>query len=333
VVLIRFASAAAIYTVFAAYLYQPHFEYLDPLLHALVLNSALASLGCFLLSRRWVSGFLESLFAGAVYGFGPFFLGLAKFHPIAGLLAACIPWLFCPAAFWRKARWRWTSFPLLVLPFLAILLFFQISVHYRLFAIPLQVRFQAADLASLIFPLVTTKRGLTSLGLYHVPIAPLAMGLLMLVTARRFGIVAVFVIGMALAFCNSLLDISPIIWLALPALCCSVVVGAGMQGLVSAGPADRKWVLTVAIIMGVLAIATLVLATKYFQVFAGLGTGYAKLLVRTANMYILGAVTVAIIFFVARAKLRLCQLRQFIICSAIAADMFFGATFVVDKIL
>ncbi|MHC4184572.1 MAG: hypothetical protein ACYSR4_01390 [Planctomycetota bacterium] len=225
------------------------------------------------------------------------------------------------------------SVPLLLLPFLAILLFFQITIQYRLFAVPLQVRLRAADLAGFIFPLVATKRGLTPLGFYHIPIAPLFMGLLMLVTARRFGIVAVFVIGMALAFCNSLLDISPIIWLALPALCCSVVMGAGMQGLVSAGPVDRKWVLTITIIMGVLAIATLVMATKYFQVFAGLGTGYAKLFVRTANMYILGAVTVAIIFFAARAKLRLCRLRQVILCSAIAADVFFGATFVVDKIL
>jgi len=106
-----------------------------------------------------------------------------------------------------------------------------------------------------------------------------------------------------------------------------------MQGLVSAGFADRRWVLVTAIIMGALAIVTLLLATKYFQTFLGLGSRYAKLLTETAWMYILGAITVAIIFFMARAKLRIRRLRWVILCSAMAVDIFLGARFIIDRIL
>lgn len=286
-----------------------------------------------MLSRRWVSAFWGSFFAGAIYGFGPFVLGLANFHPTAGLLAAIVPWLFCPAAFGPKARWRWISRPLSALPFLAILLFFQISTHYRLFAIPTQLKLRLADLAGVLAPYVIAERSLTLVGFYQVPIAALVMGFSMLLAARRFGIMVIFAVGMILASCGPFFNVSPIIWLTIPVLCCSVLIGAGMQGLASAGFSDRRWVLLTAVIMGILAIVTLLLATKYFQIFLGLGSRYAKLLTETAWMYILGAITVAIIFFMARAKLRIAALRWVILCSAMAVDIFLGAGFIVDRIL
>jgi hypothetical protein len=105
-----------------------------------------------------------------------------------------------------------------------------------------------------------------------------------------------------------------------------------MQGLISAGFADRKWILFTAIIMGVLAIITLLFATKYFQVFAGLGSEYAKLLTETAKMYILGAVTVAMLFIIARTKLRIHPIRHILLCATMALDIFLGARFIVDTI-
>ena len=333
--LLKFAVAAAIYVGFAVYLYHPHFKGFNALQlrDLFVVNVCLASLGCFLLSRRWVSSFWGSFFAGAIYGFGPFALGLAKFHPTAGLLAAAIPWLFCPAAFGPKAKWRWLSWPLSALPFLAIPLFFEVSAHYRLFAISTQTKLHLDDLAGLLAPLVAAKRSLTLVGFYHIPIASLIMGFSMLLKAKRFGIIVVFTIGTMLAFCDSFFNISPIVWLAFPVICCSVLAGVGMQGFAWAGSADRRWVLLSAAVMAVLAIVTLLLATKYFSVFAGLGTKYAKLLAEAAKMYILGAITVAIIFFMARAKLRLHWLRWLILGSATAADIFLGATFIVDHVL
>lgn len=333
--LLKFAVAAAIYAGFAVYLYHPHFKGFNTLRlrDLFVVNVCLASLGCFLLSRRWVAPFWGSIFAGAIYGFGPFVLGLAKFHPTVGLLVAIIPWLFCPAAFGPKAKWQWLSWPLSALPFLAIPLFFEVSAHYRLFAISMQAKLHLDDLGGLLAPLVVAKRSSTLVGFYHIPIASLIMGFSMLLMARRFGILIIFAIGIVLAFCDSFFNVSPIIWLAVPLICCSVLIGAGMQGLTSAGLADRRWVLLSAVIMAALAIVTLLLATKYFQIFAGLGAKYARLLVEAAKMYILGAIAVAIIFFMARAKLRLHWLRWAILCSATAVDVFLGARFIVDRVL
>jgi len=329
----KFAAAAIIYVAFAVYLYRPYFKNFDRVQYLLVVNVCLASLGCYVLSRRWVAGFGESLFAGAIYGFGPFILGLAKFHPTAGLLTSAIPWVFCPAAFGPEEKWRWLRILLAVLPFLAIVLFFQVSTHYRLFPVSTQARLHLADLVGLLAPLITAKQNTTLIGFYHIPIAALVMGFSMLLAARRFSIIMIFTVGTILAFCDSFFGISPIIWFTMPMLCCSVLVGAGMQGLASAGFADRRWVLAAAAIMCTLAIVTLLLATKYFQTFLGLGAGYAKLFTEAGKMYVLGAIVAAIIFFMIRAKLRMRQLRQVALCAAMAVDIFLGARFIVDKIL
>ena len=331
--MIRFAAAAFLYAGFAAYLYQPYFKGFKALRpqDLFVVNVCLASLGCFVLSRRWVSSFCGSLFAGVLYGFGPFLLYLAKFHA-AGLLAAAVPWLFCPAAFGPKGKWRALSWALAVLPFLVIPLFFEVSTYSGFFPLSINTRPRVADLAGIVAPLVVAKRSIILVGFYHIPIASLTMGFTMLLKARRFGIVIIFAIGTALAFYDSFFNVSPIVWLAVPVLCCSIIIGAGMQGLACAGWADRGWILLPAAAMAALAIVTLLLATKYFQVFLGLGAKYARLLVEAAKIYILGAVAVTIIFFLARAKLRLRWLRWIILCSATGLDLFWGARFIVDRI-
>ena len=329
----KFTVAAIIYIGFAFYLYQPHFKHFSRLDYLLVVNVSLAALGCYVLSQRWIALFAGSLFAGVVYGFGPFMLGLAKFHPTAGFLTATVPWLFLPAVFGPKFKFRWLRVPLSSIPFFAIMLFFQISAKLRLFAIPIQTKLNLIDLAGLFVPLVAVKRNLTLVGFYHIPIATLVMGFSMLLAARRFGVLIIFSLGVILAFCNSLFNVSPIIWLAMPVLCCSVLIGAGMQGLGSAGFADRKWILATAVIMAVFSIAVLLLATKYANTFAGLGSEYAKLFTETAKMYILGAIAVAIIFFMTRAKLRVHWIRLVILCTAMGVDVFLGAKFIVDKII
>ncbi len=329
----RFILAAIIYGSFAIYLYSPYLENFRLLQYLLVVNVCLASLGCFVVSRRWVSSFAGSFFAGAIYGFGPFVLGLAKFHPTAGFLAATVPWFFCPATFLGQNRWRWAALPLSALPFLAVLLFFRVSADYRLFAVPIQARLRLADLLGLFAPLVAANRNLAPLGFYHVPMGTLLMGFAMLIAARRIGIITILCLGTVLAFGSSFFCVSPILWLSIPAVCCSVLVGVGVQGLASAGFADRKWVLTVAVIMAALAVTALLLATKYFQIFLGLGAKYARLFTETGRMYILGAIAAGIIFFIIRAKLRATALRQIVLCSAIAVDIFFSARFIVDKVL
>jgi ABC-type Fe3+-siderophore transport system permease subunit len=136
-----------------------------------------------------------------------------------------------------------------------------------------------------------------------------------------------------LACCESCLDISPIIFFAITTLCCSILAGAGMQGLVSAGSADREWLLLTSLVMGALAIVALLLATKYFQSFLGIADPYALLLTQAAKMYILGAIALAILFFMARARLRLHPIRLVLLCAPIAIDFFLCATDIVDKTL
>ena len=333
----KFLTAAVTYAAFAAYLYLPHFNRAEAIRALVVLNASLGSLGCFVLSRRWVAGFWGSLFAGAIYGFGPFALGLAGYHPAAGLLAATIPWLFCPAAsrFTTSGPMRrWLSVPLSVLPFLAIPLFFLLCAHLRLFAIPIQTKLQLADLAGLAAPVVVAERSTTLLGFYHVPVAALVMGFSMLLAARRFGIIIILAVGITFALSDSVLNISkvsPIMWLTIPVLCCSVLVGVGMQGLASASWADRIWVLIAAVIVAALGLITLLMAVKCESIFANLGEQYAQLLLETAWMYLLATIVLAVIFFSARARLRLLALRWAILGSAMAADIFLSARFIVDK--
>jgi hypothetical protein len=150
---------------------------------------------------------------------------------------------------------------------------------------------------------------------------------------RRSGVFVVFAAATVLAFCDSFGQVSPVIWLSISTLCLSVLIGVGTHGLISAGLTDRKWILLTAIFLGVLAIATLLSATKCFQIIAGLGAGYARLLTETAKMYILGAVTMGMVFVITRAKLRLGFLRQILLCVVMAIDIFLGARFIVDTIL
>jgi hypothetical protein len=326
----RFTLAAGIYIASAIYLYSPYFSKFGCLDFLLIANVWLGASGCYLLSRRWTSCLSGSLIAGAIYGAGPFLLGLANFHPTGGLLAAAVPWLFCPAAFIPRIKGKWLCWPLSMLPFLAIFLFFQIATRLHLFAIPLNIKLHLIDLVSVSFPLIGAKRGMIPFGFYHIPIAALITGLYMLVKARRFGVMIILCTGTLLGFCSSFYNISPIIWLSIPSLCFSIIIGVGVQALISASYTDRKWILTVTVILMILAIISLLMATKYFQTFLSAGSEYGRLFVRSARMYILGIITVGIIFFSTRAKLRILWLRITILSLSLGTDIFLGATFITD---
>lgn len=331
--LVNLIAATVLYACFCIYFYQPHFKNFQNLQWLLIVNSFLACLGCFLLSRRWTGPFAASFLAGALYGCGPFLLGLTKYHPTAGFLAACIPWLFLPATFAFKDHQKWLRIPLATLPFLAIITFFQLAAHFRLFAIPVQTKMHLTDLLLSLAPMAAAKKGLIVAGFYHVPTAALILGLAMLFAARRYAVILILITACVLAFCDSFLNVSPIMWLSISSLCGSVIIGQGLQGLIAASFSDRKWILTSAVIMVALSIITLLMATNCYQIFASLGDGYAKIFTITAKLYLAGAVAVAVVFFMARAKARLHLLRYLIIFSAIAVDIFLTAQFIIDKTL
>jgi len=327
--------AGGIYAGFSVQLYRPFLESFDAEEYIFALYPVFAALGCFVLSRRWIRSFWSSVFSGGIYGFGPYFLSLAQYHPTAGMLSSSIPWLFLPAAFLTRVRFRWIGAVLTVVPFAAIPICFRLASKYRLFPVTIQARLEVSDLTGILAPLVMAKRGIGEvnlIGFYHVPIAALVMGFLMLLAGRRIKILLILLVGTIPAFCKSFLEVSPVIWLTIPALCCSVILGVGLEGLSRAASSDRKWLLWVTGMMAGLSIVSLVLASKCFQVFAGLAAGYGRLFVQTAYMYILGAIAVLIIFFMARAKLRMGRLRLIILCTAMGLDIYRGAIFIVGRI-
>lgn len=319
----KFIFSAVIYAAFAVYLYRPYFTYFNALDYLVLVNAIIASLGCFTLSRRWIASPLASLFAGSIYGFGPFALGFSRYHPSAGLLFAILPWLFCPAAFWLRGRKYWMALIRVLfclLPFLFIVLFFWTAAHFRLFPIPTQARLSFAGLTSLLTPL-TSQANNFAVSFYHIPMAALVMGLLMFFLARRVSVMIIFVAGAVLASCDSFLQTSPIIWAGVPVLCCSVLIGIGTQALAWATAPDRLWVLICAAFTVICAAVSWLLAIKIELAF-----------IEAAGMYAVGALAVIIIFFMVRAKLRLRWLRWAILCAAIGLDIFIGAQTIVDRI-
>jgi hypothetical protein len=328
------------YAGFAVYLYWPHLGRLTGWEWLLPASAWGAAFGGYLLSRRWVAGFTGSLLTGLVYGFGPFLLGLAKFHPASSLLAAGVPWLFVPAAVLERKQGKWLGLPLWLLPFVVIALFFYLCAGRRLFAAPLQANVRPLDLAGCIAPLVQIGHSPAVLGVYHVAIAALVLGLAMVWKAGRYGILLIAAAGLVLAFSRvflgsgsvAWLGVSPILWLSIPMLWCAVLCGIGLQGLIEAGPADRRWVLAAAILLGALVLVALLFAAGGYKVFSGRGEGADRLFLQTAEIYLVGAGAVGLIYLLTRRNLRLHGLRWAILCAALGVDIFLSATYVADKV-
>ena len=222
-----------------------------------------------------------------------------------------------------------------MLPFAAIVAFFEISGRIRFFALPKQVHLHAEGLIGLLAPLVATKLGSVGvlIGFYHVPIAALAIGLAMSVAAQRYAVLTIPIAALVLGLSRPVLGVSPVIWFSRPAIFCAGVAGVGVQGISVAGARDKKWLILVAGLMAALAIFALLFATKYFQVFLGLAFGYAKLFLEAGKIYSLGAVVIGIILVITRLKLRASILRQGLLAAVLGLDIFIGARFIVDKML
>ena len=104
-------------------------------------------------------------------------------------------------------------------------------------------------------------------------------------------------------------------------------------GLFAAGWPDKGQVLMITLVMVVLAVMTGLISVKYANTAPVTGVETTKLFVQSAKMYLLGAVAAGIFYFLIRAKLRVHWMRVFVLCLALAMDIFLGATFIVDKIM
>jgi len=331
----KLLAASALYTVFAYYLYQHHLADFRLVDYLLPVNAVIAASGCFILSSRWVNTAVARMLAGAIYGFGPFFLSFSCYHPSAQTLIAVLPWLLCPAALWPllkpagitsiaprtkagKLFCKTSRLLLWLLPFIAIPLFFILAGRYGLFPVPKTARLHAANLAGLLTPFAITPGGFI-VGFYHAPAAALVMGLFVFAVARPLKLMAILIAGAALAFCGSVFQVSPVVWAALPILCCSILIGIGAQALAWSTVRDKKWILACVGVMAACTIVSGLLATQkpavYFYV---------------ACMYCAAMLGQMIIFCIARAKLRLYPVRWLILSTPIALDIFIAAQSLID---
>ena len=284
------------------------------------------------MSRRWVSDFLGSFLSGAVYGFGPFLLSFAVFHPTAGLIVAIMPWLFLPAAFWARGDRKWLAWPLTILPFFAVPIFFKACEKFGFFPMPIQIRLVARDLVGLVSPLAFLNKSPVYLGFYHVTMAALVTGLLILFNRKQFGLLTIFILPCVLCFIEPMYSISPVVWMVFAILFGSMLIGLGTQGLISANIGDRIWILICEIALAVFAIVSLAVAVKCAGVALNLGNKFVNPLTQAAAMYVITMVVVGAIYFFVRAKLRLHWARWLMFGGAALIDIFLGARTIIDKI-
>jgi hypothetical protein len=321
--------ALVIFSGLAVFLFLP-FRPIGNLKECLTqFNSILAAGGCFLLSRRWLASFNASALAGAVFGFGPFLLSFKIYHPLAGFIAAVSPWLFCPVALWDcyaapTPTVQIRRLILLIVPFAFIFLFFWLSSlpcigPYDL--MPRTQQFHPANLPMLAgFPGPFGKQII--LGLYANVFILALMGLIVYLALLRIAVLAPVLIGLVFSFCQPILDVPPVLWMAIPMLFLSILAGLGAQTMAWAGPTDRKWILFCMLIAALL--GGICLTKAYF--------GQDRSFFFPAKMYGIAFLTTTSLFFLVKLKLSGRLLQWILIVTAIALDLILTGRIVLSNL-
>lgn len=313
--IILFVFAVIIYAAFSGWLFWSILTKFTNAQKAFLVIPTIAAAGTFLLSRRYVNSFVACFIAGLIYGFGAFASAFFCYHPAAGLIYACLPWVFIPAVFLNK--WIQTNDKVLnllsailsLLPFIFIIATFSIAAapRYRLIPIPTGTVVSTDTLTGLFSP-INIKPDVFSVGFYHAPLSALAVGLILFFKTRRFWITAIFAVSVLLAFQEPLLNVPPVFWLSLPVLICSVIIAEGLEAFILAGRADANWLL--------LAAAVLILQAA---LNAALSDG-SNLPLSTA-LSGLALIAVLFIFFIARAGLAVHYPRMLALYSVVSLDI------------
>ncbi|MHC4949505.1 MAG: hypothetical protein ACYTEU_00755 [Planctomycetota bacterium] len=331
----RFATSASINDIAAIVLYAclGIFLYL-PTLNVDIklvcgLNTAAAAWGAYFISKRWVKNWTPSLFAGAVYGFGPFALSFETFHPLAGLSFAMVPWLLLPAVYWHKGKspdaFRFSIRALLtLLPFAGIALLFWLTAQQwtgPVFLMPKELSMTVKDFTDLILPL-RKSGGVVVLGLYHCSIIFALMGVFVYIKLQRIGLLIPIAAGLILSFWEPVFQVSPIVWAAFPILFLSLLCGLGFQAFLWAGKSDSKWVVICAAAASVLAAFSWGIT---MSAFAG------RVVELTALLYGLAATALWILLAMIRLNLRWHWFKWALLTTAIIIDLLFSARYLIDK--
>jgi hypothetical protein len=321
-----FLASIAIYAVFSLYLYLPHARCsISAWRPVFIFSAVFAAAGAYLVSGRWVSRPVASFFTGLLYGFGPFVLGFALYHPAASLLPGAIAWSLLPAAHRPYAPSKNSAAITAVLalaPFIVIILFFVITSYwpYRFFPMPLRADLHFRPAIELLSPLAAKPLSFPVFNFYHAPLAPLIFGLLLFIRLRRRGVIILLAAGIILGLWVTLGIVSPVAWALVSVLCVCVMTGAGFEAMAIANEADGPWLLVCAAATGASAVAC-ALAAKYYPPLA-----------LAAAWYLASAALSFLFMLLTYTKNQYHTLRLILLCLLLAADIFLTAGLVIDKL-
>ncbi len=323
---VLFVLAVIIYTAFTGWLFWAHLGKITQIQRLSLLTPIIAAAGAFLVSGRYVNSFIASFIAGLIYGFGAFASAFLCYHPAAGLIYACLPWTFIPAAFLNK--WIYPgdkaidlfSAVLSLLPFIFIIACFYLAAmpKYRFVPIPIATGLSTETLTGLSGP-ANIKPDAFSIGFYHAPLGALAVGLILFFKTRRFWITVIFAVAIFLAFQKPLLNVPPVFWLSLPVLICSIIIAEGLEAFILAGRSDANWLLLSA-------------AVLICQAALNTALGSDPDLFLSTILSAISLVAVLFIFFIARAGLAAHYPRMLVLYSAVTLDIVIVTKSVIDTI-
>jgi hypothetical protein len=323
-------AAVIILLAFAAYLYGPHWFGLGGMKILWPLNSVLAAMGCFILTRRWISSFDASLLAALIYGFGPFGLSFVSYHPLAGLSYVAVPWLLCPAVYYQSPNTtgmlKTLAIALLsLLPFAAIAGLFWLAAHHwagPLFLMPKSKLLEPTDLWGMITPMIFASNHF-AIGFYHMPLICILMGLFVFALSGKETLLVPVMMGIILSLMSPICEVPPIVWLGFAALFLSVCSALGMQSLAWAGKADRFWILACAI-------AALGLAGCNYLM--GLSHPQPADYRHAAVFFLASAGATGLVFLLTQLNLRLTVVRWLVLFGLCAYDLWVTAPRLVDSL-
>lgn len=323
-------AAAVLLLAFAGYLFGPHWFGLGGLKILWPVNSVLAAMGCFTVSRRWLSSFDASLLAAVIYGFGPFGLSFVAYHPLAGLSYVAIPWLLCPVVYYRSAGTTRIAKTLAVtlltlLPFAAILGLFWSAAHYwggPLFLMPKNKLLELSDLWGFVTPMIFISNRF-AVGFYHMPLICILMGLFVFAFSGKETLLVPVMTGIILSLIPPVCNVPPIVWIGFVALFLSICSGLGIQSLALAGKADWFWILACIIV-------SLLLAG--FNYLIGQSAPQQALYKHGILLFLVSAAAVGFACALAFLNLRLTLLRWAVLFGACVYDLWATAPALVDSL-
>jgi hypothetical protein len=327
---LRPVAAVILLLAFAAWLYRPHWFGLGGMKILWPLNSVLAAVGCFVLTRRWISSFDASLLAAVIYGFGPFGLSFVSYHPLAGLSYVAVPWLLCPAVYYQSGQASGISKTLItsllsLLPFAAIAGLFWLAAHHwagPLFLMPKNKLLEPADLWGMITPMIFTSNHF-AIGFYHMPLICILMGLCAFALSGKETLLVPVLGAIVLSLLSPICEVTPIVWLSFAALFLSVCAGLGLQALAWAGKADRFWILACVI-------AALLLAGCNY-LMAGRHPGQADYH-QAAVLFLATAAAIGLVFLLTQLNLKLTLFRWLVLFGVCVYDLWVTAPRLVDSL-